>query len=280
LCCKSAIVDALRWAITIHKQIRFWGIYEMNGDLSTLLDKMRLQSQSEFEKGEYFERLVKAYLENDDLQGQFYDKVWHFRDWAKEQGLAAKDIGIDLVARHSDGSGYCAIQCKFYAPEHRIQKTDINSFVAASSSKEFVSLVLVDTTLHDLSPNAQSVFDNLDRDYHRIALTDLEKGRIDWATYLREDRIALTEPKTLREHQRLALEDVRKGLSEADRGKMIMACGTGKTYTGLKIAEELAGKGKLVLFMVPSLALMSQSVREWKNDCSEEFLAFSVSVVK
>ena len=115
----------------------------MQNTLAKVLEKLRFKSQSEFEKGEYFERLVKAYLENDDLQGQFFDKVWHFRDWAKEQGLPAKDIGIDLVARHSDGSGYCAIQCKFYAPDHPIQKTDINSFVAASSSKEIVSLVLV-----------------------------------------------------------------------------------------------------------------------------------------
>ncbi len=248
----------------------------MKTDLLNVLEQMRLRSQSEFEKGEYFERLVKVYLENDDLQGQFYDKVWHFRDWAAERGLPAKDIGIDLVASLADGSGFCAIQCKFYAPEHRIQKTDIDSFVSASSSKEFVSLVLVDTTLHDLSPNAQSVFDNVDREYYRIALADLEKSRIDWGTYLREDRVAFTEPKTLRDHQIKALDAVRSGLAEADRGKMIMACGTAKTFTGLKIAEDLAGKGKLVLFMVPSLALMSQSVREWKNDCEEEFLAFSI----
>ena len=133
----------------------------MNSDLSKVLEQMRLRSQSEFEKGEYFERLVKAYLENDDLQGQFYDKVWHYRDWAGERGLPARDIGIDLVARHADGAGFCAIQCKFYAPEHRIQKTNIDSFVSAASAKEFVSLILIDTTLHDLSPNAQSVFDNL-----------------------------------------------------------------------------------------------------------------------
>ena len=65
------------------------------------------------------------------------------------------------------------------------------------------------------------------------------------------------------------------GLAEADRGKLIMACGTGKTFTGLRIAETIAGKGKRVLFMVPSLALMSQTVREWKNDCQQDFTAFS-----
>jgi predicted helicase len=137
-------------------------------------------------------------------------------------------------------------------------------------------LVLVDTTLHDLSPNAQSVLYHLDRDYHRIALSDLEKSRIDWSAYIREDRVALLEKKTLKDHQKEALDAVRKGLAVADRGKMIMACGTGKTFTGLKIAENLAGKGKIVLIMVPSLALMSQTVREWKNDCADDFLAYSV----
>lgn len=59
---------------------------------------------------------------------------------------------------------------------------------------------------------------------------------------------------------------MRTGLAEADRGKLIMACGTGKTFTSLKISEDLVGKGGRVLFMVPSLALMAQTVREWTND--------------
>lgn len=194
----------------------------MQNSLSDVLEAFRLQSKSEFEKGHYFERLVKVYLENDDLQGQYYDKVWQFSDWAKGQGRPEKDIGIDLVARHSDGSGFCAIQCKFYAADHRIQKPDIDSFISAASTKDFVSLVLVDTTIKDLSPNAQQVLDDLDRDYHRIALSDLEKSRVDWATYIREDRIELIEKKSLRDHQKDALEAVREGLGLDDRGKMIM----------------------------------------------------------
>jgi len=127
----------------------------MQNSLSNVLETLRLKSKSEFEKGSYFEKLVKVFLENDDLQGQYYDKVWHYADWAKERGYKVNDIGIDLVARHSDGSGYCAIQCKFYEHDHRIQKTDIDSFISAASTKDFVSLVLVDTTIKDLSPKTQ-----------------------------------------------------------------------------------------------------------------------------
>lgn len=248
----------------------------MQSSLADILEQMRLRSQTEFEKGEYFERLVKVFLENDTLQGQTYDQVWMFKDWASERGLPSNDTGIDLVARHADGSGFCAIQCKFYAADSSISKKQIDSFVSAASTKDFVSLVIVDTTLKDFSTNLKAMLDNLDKDWHRIALSDLEKSRIDWPTFFRDNTVKLTEPKTLRDHQREALEAVKTGLVDADRGKLVMACGTGKTFTGLKIAEQLGGKGKLILYMVPSLALMSQTVREWKNDCADDFLAFSV----
>lgn len=250
----------------------------MQSSLSGVLNQIRLKSQSEFEKGEYFEKLVKVFLENDSLQGQSYDKVWLFKDWAKERCLPSNDTGIDLVAQHVDGSGFCAIQCKFYASDASISKKHIDSFVSAASTKDFVSLVIVDTTLKDFSTNLKNTLDQLDRKHgwHRIALADLEKSRIDWSAYFRDNTVKLSEPKTLRDHQREALDAVRTGLADADRGKLVMACGTGKTFTGLKIAEELGGKGKLVLYMVPSLALMSQTVREWKNDSEDDFLAFSV----
>jgi len=248
----------------------------MNKSLSSVLEEIRIRSLSEFEKGEYFEKLVKVFLENDSLQGQNYDKVWLFKDWAKEQGYQEKDTGIDLVARHSDGSGFCAIQCKFYASDHSIKKADIDSFVSAASTRDFVSLVIVDTTIKDFSANLKNMLDSLDKDWHRIALLDLEKSRIEWASYFRDETITLIEKKKLRDHQKDALEAVRVGLENEDRGKLIMACGTGKTFTSLKIAEELGGEGKLILYMVPSLALMSQTVREWKNDCENDFLAYSV----
>lgn len=248
----------------------------MQNSLAKILEQMRLCSQSEFEKGGYFEKLIKVFLENDTLQGQTYDKVWLFKDWAGERGLPSNDTGIDLVARHADGSGFCAIQCKFYAADSSISKKHMDSFVSAASTRDFVSLVIVDTTLKDFSINLKAMLDNLDKGWHRIALSDLEKSRIDWSAYFRDATVKLSEPKTLHDHQREAIDAVKSGLADADRGKLVMACGTGKTFTGLKIAEELGGKGKLILYMVPSLALMSQTVREWKNDCEDDFLAFSV----
>lgn len=243
--------------------------------LRDLLNSYREAAKSEHEKGVYFERVVRVFLENDDAQKQYYSAVVPFAEWAKERGWTKVDTGIDLVATLSDGSGYAAIQCKFYAPEHKISKPDIDSFISAASNDLFTRLIIVDTTQKDFGKNAENTLDKLSKDWLRIGLSELEASRIDWLQFLRTGTISLAPKKTLRDHQRDALRAVTEGLADADRGKMIMACGTGKTFTALRIAEAMAGPGKRVLFMVPSLALMSQTVREWSNDREQEFTAFS-----
>ena len=130
--------------------------------------------------------------------------------------------------------------------------------------------------INNTQSNNTTKIDNLSKEYIRIQLSELEESRIDWMSYINDGTVNLRAKKELRDHQIQALNDVREGLEKEDRGKLIMACGTGKTFTSLKIAEHLAGEGEMVLYMVPSLSLMSQTIREWKNDCSNEFLAFSV----
>ncbi|MEP3034589.1 MAG: type ISP restriction/modification enzyme [Pseudoruegeria sp.] len=243
--------------------------------LQEILKSFRDTAKTEREKGDYFERLVRVFMENDDTQRQYYSQVVPFAEWATAQGWSNTDTGIDLVATLADGSGYAAIQCKFYAAEHSIQKPDIDSFISAASNDLFTRLVIADTTHKELGRNTKETLDKLSKEWNRIGINELEASRIDWSQFVRTGTISLAAKKTLRDHQRDALDAVAKGLKAADRGKLIMACGTGKTFTGLRIAETLAGHSKRVLFMVPSLALMSQTVREWKNDCQEEFTAFS-----
>ena len=243
--------------------------------LQNLLEEYRNGAKNEREKGDYFERVIRIFLENDDIQKQFFSEVVPFGDWAKAQGWNANDTGIDLVATLSDGSGYAAIQCKFYAPNYSIQKPDLDSFISAASNDLFTRLIIADTTLKEFGRNASQTLDKLSKDWNRIGIAELEASRIDWSQFVRTGKVSLTRKKELLDHQRNALEAVLDGLKDADRGKLIMACGTGKTFTSLRIAEALAGKGKHVLFMVPSLALMSQTVREWKNDCQEDFTAYS-----
>ncbi|MBY0379031.1 MAG: DEAD/DEAH box helicase family protein, partial [Burkholderiales bacterium] len=82
--------------------------------------------------------------------------------------------------------------------------------------------------------------------------------------------------KQLRPHQKNALLAVQNGFKTHSRGKLIMACGTGKTFTALKIAENVAGCKKSVLFLVPSLALMSQTITDWCIESDLQLHAFAV----
>ncbi|MCP1318111.1 type ISP restriction/modification enzyme [Halomonas sp. 707B3] len=248
--------------------------------LYDLLEKYQDHAVSSREKGTYFENLVKAYFENDDVQSRFYDKVWHYADWVDEQGVGStrQDRGIDLVARLAGTvDQFCAIQCKFYSKNHRLQRIDIDSFFADSNRKPFVRRILIDTTEVPLGKNAQALFEDSDQylESLRIDLNALANSRIDWDLFVCKGEVVLQNKKTLRPHQREALEAVQSGLKNADRGKLIMACGTGKTFTALKIAEAMAGAGKRVLFMVPSLALMQQTVTEWSNDTTTPIRAFA-----
>lgn len=244
--------------------------------IDRILESYREAAVTEREKGTYFERLGLAFFSHDPIQAEEYETVWTWSDWAKSNGWDGKDVGIDLVAKLRNEEGFAAIQAKFYSADTRIQKTNIDSFISASGKEPFRRRVVLDTTEQEWGANAEEMIRGQSIPVVRIGLTDLRDSRIDWTIFEARGEIVLADKKTLRQHQRDALEDVRTGLAVADRGKMIMACGTGKTFTALKIAEDLAGKGKRVLFMVPSLALMSQTVREWTNDTETPIRAFAV----
>ena len=244
--------------------------------IDRILQSYRDAAVTEREKGTYFERLASAFFLNDPVQAEEYKAVWSWSEWAQENGWDGKDVGIDLVAKLRNEDGFAAIQAKFYAADTRIQKSHIDSFISASGKDPFRRRVVLDTTEQEWGTNAEEMIRGQAIPVVRIGLTDLRESRIDWTIFEARGEIVLAAKKTLMQHQRDALADVSSGLAAADRGKMIMACGTGKTFTSLKIAEAIAGKGKRVLFMVPSLALMSQTVREWTNDTETPILAFAV----
>ena len=243
--------------------------------LQSILAKYRATSQSEREKGTYFEELIRTYFRFEASFADLYSDVWLFADWAKEHGFSAKDTGIDLVAKTHGTEEFHAIQCKCYAPEYRVRKADIDSFFTGSGQKPFTQRIIV-TTTNDWSENAENALSNQQPPVYKIDLLDLENSQIDWAKYQPSKPPALKPKKTLRPHQASAKLNVTLGLKNAARGKLIMACGTGKTFTSLKIAEELAGKGKRVLFLVPSLNLLSQTLSEWTQQSQTPLHSFAV----
>lgn len=248
--------------------------------LQSILAVYRTTSQSEREKGTYFEELIRTFFRYEASYADLFSEVWLYADWVKEIGgpqfgFSAKDTGIDLVARSRGLEEYYAIQCKCYAPDFTVQKTHIDSFFTASGQKPFAVRIIV-TTTNKWSENAENSLLHQQPPVYRIDLHDLEKSQIDWAKYKPSKVPALKPKKELRPHQTSARTNVMLGFQTADRGKLIMACGTGKTFTSLKIAEEAAGKGKRVLFLVPSLSLLSQTLTEWTQESAIPLHSFAV----
>ncbi|WP_407511210.1 DEAD/DEAH box helicase [Acinetobacter baumannii] len=241
-----------------------------------LINTYRTTAKTEREKGTYFELLCIKYFENEPFYKEEFSKVQTYTDWAKEQGLTGKDTGIDLVATTKDGE-FHAIQCKLYDADRKVSKSEIDSFLSAASKTYFSRRIIVSTT-HAWSDNALATLENQDPPVTKIDLETLEQSAIDWLKFAEKKEVVLKPKKQLRDHQKAALTNVQIGLYEQglERGKLIMACGTGKTFTSLKIAEACAGKGKRVLFLVPSLSLLSQTLTEWTQESATPLHSYAV----
>ena len=246
--------------------------------ISELLEEFRKIFGNERDKGTAFEKLIKMYLENEPKYMALLSDVWMWSDFPYRGNIG--DTGIDLVAKTYEGE-YWAIQCKFYAEEYEITKGDVDTFLATSSKYFYVdnkqekfSYRLIASTTDHYNHIAEDTLSNQNPPVGRIGLNDLLESQIDWKKYsLMSENVQLIDKKKPRPHQVKAISDVIEGLKENDRGKLIMACGTGKTYTSLRIAEEqLNGKGN-VLFLVPSIALASQTLTEWTAQCRYTFNA-------
>ena len=215
------------------------------------LKRIRKTSRTEVEKGQWFENLFLRLARNEP---EFeLDGIWRRTDWPERErvtGLSGKDIGVDLVAKHRDGT-WIAIQCKCYAPDHRVTKADVQSFLAGSQHEAFGLRWIVATSRW--GPVAEDLIERTNirridfRNYHDRPISDKVER-------------PFREPWAL---QQEAIDNVLQGLRHHDRGRLIMACGTGKTFTALRIAEDSVPDGEAILFLAPTIALVSQGRREW-----------------
>ncbi|MFD1719671.1 DEAD/DEAH box helicase [Georgenia deserti] len=240
-----------------------------------LLDKLYFSAKSEADKGAKFERLTKAFLRADVSWAEMFTDVWLWGEWPGNGGR--RDTGIDLVAQERETGDLVAIQCKFYDPSTRLTKQHIDSFLSESGKDPFARRIVVSTAL-EWGPNAEAAIREQSKPVSRIGLEHFVESSIDWDQFSFEtpELLEQKERKQLRPHQVEALNAVRDGFTKSDRGKLVMACGTGKTFTALKIAEELVPLGGRVLFLVPSIALLSQSLTEWSTEAAESLRTFAV----
>jgi superfamily II DNA or RNA helicase len=215
-------------------------------------------------RGKQFERICKWYLEHDPVYAGQLTRVWLWKDWPG-RWYPKKEAGIDLVAEHRDGTLW-AIQSKAYDPAYSVTKEGMNSFLSESNRPQFSYRLLIATT-DKLGPTATNTMKGQAIPVGHLGRTDLDAVEIDWPASpsdLRARRQPPKEPKGHWAYQGEAMKKVVKGFQQADRGKLIMACGTGKTLTTLFIREKLAAERTLVL--MPSLQLMKQTIGEWRRN--------------
>ena len=237
-----------------------------------IIEYYRNNHYNKKDKGLKFERLIKTFLKTDEQYKTLFSDVWLWNEW--EGNDNQPDTGIDIVAKEYDGS-YWAIQCKFY-DKGRVDKKDIDKFIAVSGKHPFSKRMIVSTT--QLGKNAENVIKDQQIPISQLSIDTIQNSLIDWSKFIPENPESLTlKPKnSLRDYQQEALENVIEEFKTNDRGKLIMACGTGKTITGLRITEEILKNGGSAIVLAPSIALISQNLREWTAQSTKPMKFFVV----
>lgn len=243
-----------------------------------LVAQINTASETQRDRGTYFEYLARAYFQNEPTYKNEFKNVWMLSDVPAEFGIPKADIGVDLVAEKHTGE-LVAIQAKFY--NHAIQKKDIDSFLGELGKDYYESGIIVAST-DKWGANAEKAL--VDRsDVVRIGLSELRNSRIDWSKFSfdRPEVVTVKAKKQPRYYQNNVITSALEYFKEHDRGQLIMAPGTGKTFTSLKVAEAMAkeaGKEQyVVLYLVPSIQLLTQTLRGWNNDTDMSMSSMAVT---
>lgn len=236
---------------------------------------MYISATSERDKGTRFERFLKSYLQTEPKYADLFSKVWMWQEWPGRAGRP--DTGIDLVAEDRYTGELTAIQAKFYDPARSLPKQEIDSFFTELGKAPFKSGMIV-TTARNWSRHAEAALVDQSKPIQRVDLNDLANSRIDWSLFDPQNPEVLVKGpgKEPRKYQREAIDDVIAGFGTHDRGKLIMACGTGKTFASLKLVEDYVPVGGSVLFLVPSIALLQQTLNEWAAQADLPLRPFAV----
>ncbi len=229
-----------------------------------VLARIRKESRDESEKGRWFEQLfMRIARQEPEFE---VSEIHRWPDWPEREeltGLDGRDMGVDLVARLESGE-WVAIQCKCYDSRRVLGKKGVDAFLGGSQHKLFDLRWVVATCRW--GPIAERA----------IKHANPPVRRIDFREYLNVPVLEEDAERPVRKPwplQAEAISGVVSGLADHDRGRLVMACGTGKTFTSLRAAERIVEDGGRVLFAAPSIALVSQARREWlrqttrKLDC-------------
>ncbi len=218
--------------------------------------------------GRGFEDLSAWFLLNDPECAQRIARVWRWDSWPERWG---PDRGIDLVAETHEGE-LIAVQCKHYGASTTVSKQDVDSFLSESSREQFIERILIATTLR-LSAGARQVIAAQEKPVSVVLRDRLEEAKLDWSGFRSEPASELLRMEP-RPHQERALQALSHRIETADRGQLVMPCGTGKTLTSLWLAERL--ECSRVLVLLPTLALLRQTAQVWASEARTSFKALKV----
>ena len=229
-----------------------------------------LSIQADGNDGQAFEHFCKWFLLNDPYWKTQVDKAWLWDEWPDRWG---PDCGIDLIFKHKNGETW-AVQSKCYDENYSVTKDDMNAFLTESNRAVIQHRLLLAST-NGMSSNGERACAGQEKPVTLYMLKDFEAAKVEYPSHISDLAAAAPKPKpTPDPHQVRAIDDVFAKFEGHDRGQLIMACGTGKTFTTLWIKEALAAQTTLVL--VPSLNLLSQTLNEWSFAASQEFDALCV----
>ncbi len=232
------------------------------------------------DKGTLFEKIAQIYFQNEPTYKNLFSDVWLLNEVPEEYVIPKKDTGVDLVARNEATGELTAIQAKFY--DNKIYKRHIDSFLA-ELGKSYYSDGIIVYSLDSLSSNADEAINQLSKPVAQIGLSDLRNSQVDWESFIpsRPNEVKVKNVKKTRPYQNEAIDLTIEYFQEHDRGQLIMAPGTGKTFTSLKLVEKMAKQTSKetfnVLYLVPSIQLLSQTLIGWNNDTELSMHSFAVT---
>ncbi|MDT2795529.1 DEAD/DEAH box helicase family protein [Enterococcus thailandicus] len=237
-------------------------------------------SEIQRDKGTLFEKIAQIYFKNEPTYKNLFSDVWLLNEVPEEYAIPKKDTGVDLVARNEATGELTAIQAKFY--DNKIYKRHIDSFLA-ELGKSYYSDGIIVYSLDSLSSNADEAINQLSKPVAQIGLSDLRNSQVDWESFIpsRPNEVKVKNVKKTRPYQNEAIDLTIDYFKENDRGQLIMAPGTGKTFTSLKLVEKMAKQTNKetfnVLYLVPSIQLLSQTLIGWNNDTELSMHSFAVT---
>ncbi|EGO2628341.1 DEAD/DEAH box helicase [Enterococcus faecalis] len=232
------------------------------------------------DKGTLFEKIAQIYFKNEPTYKNLFSDVWLLNEVPEEYVIPKKDTGVDLVARNEATGELTAIQAKFY--DNKIYKRHIDSFLA-ELGKSYYSDGIIVYSSDSLSSNADEAINQLSKPVAQIGLSDLRNSQVDWESFIpsRPNEVKVKNTKKTRPYQNDAIDLTIEYFKENDRGQLIMAPGTGKTFTSLKLVEKMAKQTSKetfnVLYLVPSIQLLSQTLIGWNNDTELSMHSFAVT---